>query len=297
MASATGESFSASGFNRHAARTSTAHAIKVKAPANPSVSAPAGSARFAVRGLRRSNSRSAMRFMVIAAERAPTMAITIQRICRNDGRLPPARAASRAPTSANGSANTECSNLIISSTMRIRDLLIFGSTLETKKEYSSPRRREKRRNQFYRLRASRLPKISFLPRASIAKALRLAALPAILLFLREANLREDSVGELLDHVFYGLRAVVERWHRGHHDCACVVHAQHVFQVNPVERCLSQAEDQRAALLEANICGPRQQIAGSPRGDGAKRTGGARDYAHAIDKRTAGSDAGANVLVR
>src|SRR5260370_28993707 len=60
--------------------------------------------------------------MVIAAERAATMATTIHRIWLHVGQplgdLCVARAASNAPVSANGSAKTECSNLIISSTMR-----------------------------------------------------------------------------------------------------------------------------------------------------------------------------------
>src|ERR1700756_3093729 len=59
--------------------------------------------------------------MVIAAVLAATIATIIHAICRSVGQpCAVARAASRAPVSANGSANTECSNLIISSTVRIR---------------------------------------------------------------------------------------------------------------------------------------------------------------------------------
>src|SRR5271165_5267317 len=79
-----------------------------------------------------------MRFMVIAADRAPTMAMTIHRICRHDGQsafageaatadkpapvagIDAYRAASNAPVSAKGSAKTECSNLIISRMVRMR---------------------------------------------------------------------------------------------------------------------------------------------------------------------------------
>src|SRR5580658_4585744 len=62
-----------------------------------------------------------MRLMVIAAVRAATMATTIQRIWRRVGQpWVVARAASRAATKAKGSANTECSNLIISRTVRTR---------------------------------------------------------------------------------------------------------------------------------------------------------------------------------
>ena len=71
-----------------------------------------------MRGLRPSISASRMRLKAIAAERAPTIARTIhsQLFCRK--RSPASgfsRKASSAPVSANGSANTECSNLIISS--------------------------------------------------------------------------------------------------------------------------------------------------------------------------------------
>src|SRR2546426_10395454 len=62
-----------------------------------------------------------MRFMVMAAERAATMAARIHAIWRSVGQpCVVARAASRAPVSANGRAKTECSNLIISSTVRMR---------------------------------------------------------------------------------------------------------------------------------------------------------------------------------
>ncbi len=66
-----------------------------------------------------------MRFMVMAADRAATIATTIHKIWRSEGHpCRVARAASNAPVNANGNANTECSNLIISSTVFIR-LAIF----------------------------------------------------------------------------------------------------------------------------------------------------------------------------
>src|SRR6266568_8136872 len=62
-----------------------------------------------------------MRFIVMAAERAATMAARIHAIWRSVGQpCVVARAASSAPVSANGRAKTECSNLIISSTVRMR---------------------------------------------------------------------------------------------------------------------------------------------------------------------------------
>jgi hypothetical protein len=54
MASTSGESVKASGFNCQAARISTADATSVNTQAKPSESWPVGSSRCAVRGLRAS---------------------------------------------------------------------------------------------------------------------------------------------------------------------------------------------------------------------------------------------------
>src|SRR5262245_64029384 len=69
-----------------------------------------------------------MRLMVIAALRAATIATMIHTICFHDGQpCQTKRAASSAPVRAKGSANTECSNLIISRTVRMR--LLMGMRL------------------------------------------------------------------------------------------------------------------------------------------------------------------------
>src|SRR5512146_669560 len=73
-------------------------------------------ARVAVRGLAASIGASARRLKALAAERAATMHSTIQPSCAGAG-IPPA--ASMAPHSANGSAKTECSHLIISRVVRV----------------------------------------------------------------------------------------------------------------------------------------------------------------------------------
>src|SRR6202158_6001766 len=62
-----------------------------------------------------------MRLMVIAAERAATMETTIQKVCQRVAQVCAVmRAAKSAPVNANGSAKTECSNLIISRIVRMR---------------------------------------------------------------------------------------------------------------------------------------------------------------------------------
>src|SRR5467141_3920587 len=114
-----------------------------------------------------------MRFMVIAAERAATMATTIHKICCSDGQpLRVARAASKAPVSANGKANTECSNLIISSTVLMR--LAISEV------------RAKSRLRFFRRRRAR---------------------PAIHLFLRQPHLREDPAYVLRHQIVDRFRMV------------------------------------------------------------------------------------------
>src|SRR5215204_2603421 len=105
-----------------ASRNNAAAAI-VKTQTNPTDSNPAGSALDAVRGFFASKLRSAMRLNAIAAERAPTIAPTIQRICHGVGSP---RAARTAPRKANGNAKSVCSIFIISNVSRV-----FLSTVDT----------------------------------------------------------------------------------------------------------------------------------------------------------------------
>src|SRR5208337_1272648 len=117
-ASATGDNISVKRLNWEAARTKNPHATRTNVLTNAGVNCPTGKARVAVRGLAASIEASARRSKAIAADRAETMATTIQASCRHAGNPP---AASIAPQSANGSAKIECSHLIISSvTLRFR---------------------------------------------------------------------------------------------------------------------------------------------------------------------------------
>ena len=73
-----------------------------------------------VRGLRLSIPASRMRLKDIATDLAATMATIISgNFTHSAGAKPHSRQASSAPVSANGRANTECSNLIISSVSRV----------------------------------------------------------------------------------------------------------------------------------------------------------------------------------
>src|SRR6185437_3868726 len=109
---ASGESSSVSRFNCAADSTKTAAIATVNPPTNPRESSPAGMARERVRGFSASSPASAQRLKAMAADRALTLHTMIQTSCIALGSP---LAASIAPVSAKGSANTECSHLIISS--------------------------------------------------------------------------------------------------------------------------------------------------------------------------------------
>src|SRR5271170_441851 len=116
-----------------------------------------------------------MRLTVMAADRAATMATTIQKTCCTEGQpcggWCVARAASSAPVSANGSANTECSNLIISSTVRMRPCCTVASG------------------------------IGFLRRQ--------ASGPTVHLLLRKIDLRQNAAHVLRHQIIDGFRLVVK----------------------------------------------------------------------------------------
>src|SRR5229473_101872 len=142
-----------------------------------------------------------MRFMVIAAERAATIATTIHKTWLSEGHpCRVERAASNAPVSAKGKANTECSNLIISSTVLMR---LAISKLRTTS-----------RLRFFRRRRAR---------------------PAIHFVLREPNLREDTANVLRNEIVDRFRLVIKRRHRGHNHRSGLLCPQHVFEMNVVDR--------------------------------------------------------------
>src|SRR6266852_8307928 len=143
---------------------------------------------------------SAMRFMVMAAERAATIATTIHKTWLSEGHpCRVARAASNAPVSANGNANTECSNLIISSTVLMRFAISdLRATL--------------------RLRLS----------------CRLSPRPAIHFVLREANLRQHTANVLRHKIVDRFRLMIKHRHRRHDHRSGLLRPQHGFQMNAVE---------------------------------------------------------------
>src|ERR1700722_5699042 len=155
-----------------------------------------------------------MRLTVMAAERAATMATTIHSSCRNVGQpWLVARAASSAPVKANGKANTECSNLIISSTVP-RGLVVMAGA------------------------ASRLGLLGCR-----------RAQPAIHLVLRQSDLRQPAAYVLGNQGVDGSPLIIKRRNRRHHQGTGLLRAQHVLQMNAAERRVADAQHQLAVFFE------------------------------------------------
>src|SRR5579884_377386 len=122
-------------FNCAAAKTNSAQKNTTNATTNCRESTPAGSARMRVRGLAASITWSASRLNAMAADRAATIATTIQASWRGPGHP---RAASMAAESANGSANTECSHLIISRVTRRLRVRVTVKFYAMRSAFSAP---------------------------------------------------------------------------------------------------------------------------------------------------------------
>ncbi len=122
IVSASGESQKHSIFNCFAANTKTKLETSTNPHPNWVESSRAGICRPLVLGFLASIGASTSRLNAIAADRAATIATTIHIISRgHSGTVNPlCRIASNAPVNAKGNANTECSNLIMSSVSRTR---------------------------------------------------------------------------------------------------------------------------------------------------------------------------------
>src|SRR6266481_3680660 len=161
---------------------------------------------------------STMRFMVMAAERAATIATTIHKIWLSEGHpCLVARAASNAPVRANGSANTECSNLIISSTVLMR-LAISDSRAGSRLRFLRRRR----------------------------------AHPAIHLILREPDLRQHAANVLRDKVVDRFWLVIKSWYRGHNHRSRLLRPQHIFKMHPIERRVANAQNEFSSFFEHDV---------------------------------------------
>jgi len=107
---------------------------------------------------------------------------------------------------------------------------------------------------------------------------------------------EDAIDELLDYFVDGFWRVIKRRNRRHDDGAGVVNAQHVFEVDAVERCFAEAEDESAAFFQADIGGAREEVVADAVGDGAESSGGTGNHDHGVDGGAAGGDGCTDVFV-
>src|SRR5579859_314021 len=155
-----------------------------------------------------------MRLIVIAAERADTIATMNQAIWRSVGQLCEVkRAASKAPVSANGNANTECSNLIISRIVRMRPLIVLSLRL---------------------------------------LCFRMRTRPAVHLVLSKPDLRKNAANVLRNKIVDRLRMVIIRRYGGHDDSPGRLRANHIVKVNAAERRVANTKHKLAALFEHNV---------------------------------------------
>lgn len=83
--------------------------------------------------------------------------------------------------------------------------------------------------------------------------------PSRLLMMIDFEMIQEPGGEVLDEIVNRFRMVVEGWHRRDYPDTDLRKLQHVFEVNRVERALTRYEQERAALLEADICGSVDEI--------------------------------------
>ena len=71
--------------------------------------------------------------------------------------------------------------------------------------------------------------------------------PAILLILRQFNLRQHATGKLLDYILDCFRRVIKRGHGRHHGGPGIMHPHHIFQMDPIER--------RFIIALSGVCTP------------------------------------------
>jgi hypothetical protein len=108
---------------------------------------------------------------------------------------------------------------------------------------------------------------------------------------------QDAMDVVPRDVFDGLGMVVEGGDERKDGRARLCDRGHVADVDEVERRLADAEDEAAALLQADVGSALDEVARNAVGDARKRSHGARKDEHRVQwVRTAG-DGGADVFVR
>ena len=114
--------------------------------------------------------------------------------------------------------------------------------------------------------------------------------------LGQADVGEDSVDEVAGHVLGGLRVVVESGNGGEDGGAGVGGKLHVAEVDAVEGCLADAEDERPLFFEADVGGALDEVGGEAVGDGGEGAHGTGKDDHGGGGVAAAGDVGADVGV-
>lgn len=110
-------------------------------------------------------------------------------------------------------------------------------------------------------------------------------------------MREYAVDELARHLRGALGMIVEG-RDCRKDCgACLGGELHVAQMDAVEWSLADAQDEGAALLEADIGGPMDEIRGQAVGDSGEGSHGAGKHDHGAGGIASAGDAGTDVGIR
>jgi hypothetical protein len=105
------------------------------------------------------------------------------------------------------------------------------------------------------------------------------------------------VDELARHLGGIARQVVEGGHDGEDGGPGFVGEQQVAQMDAVEGRLAHAEDEAAALLEADVGGAFDEVGGHAIGDAGQRPHGAGQHDHSIAGSASAGNAGADVGLR
>lgn len=107
---------------------------------------------------------------------------------------------------------------------------------------------------------------------------------------------EDSADVLVRHFCDALRLVVERGDDGEDRGSGVGCELHVAQMDAIERCLANTEDERTALLEGDVGGAMDEVGGEAIGDCCESSHGAGKDDHGGSRVAAAGDAGSDVGV-
>ena len=108
-------------------------------------------------------------------------------------------------------------------------------------------------------------------------------LPHRLLRMREPQVIEDAINEVLDEIVDRFRAVIKGRHRRKDDCSQPRQFQHILQVNGAQRRFPHGEDQPPILLEGDFRGSMNEIHGDAIGYSSERATATGNDDHCVNR--------------